>query len=229
MASQIQINPSLEESWKKELQDEFQADYFKQLKAFLIDEYEQHTVFPPKSQILRALDHTPFQQVKVVILGQDPYHGDGQANGLCFSVKKGVTIPPSLKNIFKEIKSDLGYELPDHGDLTPWADNGVLLLNATLTVRKGQAGSHHQKGWERFTDAVIQSLDKKREGLIFLLWGKKAQDKAHFIDKSNHHVLTAAHPSPFSAYNGFMGCRHFSKANQLLAEANKSPIDWQIK
>jgi uracil-DNA glycosylase len=178
--------------------------------------------------IFNAFNHTPFDKVKVVLLGQDPYHGPGQAHGLCFSVQRGVPPPPSLKNMFKELRDDVGFRIPAHGNLEAWADQGVFLLNATLTVRAGEAGSHQGKGWETFTAAAVRRLSEKREGLVFLLWGRFAHQKEALIDTSRHHVLKAAHPSPLSAHNGFFGCRHFSKANALLEKQGLKPIDWQI-
>jgi uracil-DNA glycosylase len=218
----------IDESWKKPLQEEFAKPYFAQLVEFLKQEKTAgKTIFPPGSQIFSAFQHTPFDQVKVVIIGQDPYHGEGQAHGLCFSVNKGVPVPPSLKNIYKELESDIeGFKAPSHGDLNHWADQGVLLLNATLTVEKDKAGSHQGKGWEQFTDAVIRLVSEKREHVVFILWGRFAQGKASFIDASKHLILQAAHPSPFSAYNGFLGCRHFSRTNQYLQDHDISPILW---
>jgi len=221
--------PRLESSWLELLRDEFQKDYFIQLKQFLVEEKAKYRVFPPGSRIFAALDTTPFRQVKVVILGQDPYHGEGQAHGLCFSVPAGVKPPPSLNNIFQELKNDLGIPIPSHGNLEPWARQGVLLLNATLTVRANQAGSHQHKGWEQFTDTVIRALAEQREHLVFLLWGNYAQAKASMIDPSKHLVLKAAHPSPFSVYRGFYGCRHFSLTNQYLENMGQKPIDWNIE
>lgn len=221
---------AIQESWLNVLKEEFEKPYMKDLKAFLLEEKQKgHQVYPKGSEIFNALNYTPFDRVKVVILGQDPYHGIGQAHGLSFSVRKGMAIPPSLKNIYKELNSDInGFTIPDHGNLTKWADEGVLLLNATLTVRAHEAGSHQGKGWEVFTDKIISRLSEEREGIVFLLWGRYAQNKSALIDGSKHNILTAAHPSPFSAYNGFLGCRHFSKANEILTKAGKAPIDWQI-
>ena len=221
---------TLEKSWLKELDTEFEKGYMKDLKSFLQQEKQQGiTVYPKGSDVFNALDHTPFNKVKVVILGQDPYHGQGQAHGLSFSVQKGITVPPSLKNIYKELATDIeGFSVPTHGNLTQWADEGVLLLNATLTVRAHEAGSHQKKGWEIFTDKIISQLSEQREGLVFLLWGRYAQNKSSLIDQTKHTILVAAHPSPFSAYNGFLGCRHFSKANAILEKQGLSPIDWQI-
>ena len=223
-----EVNPIIEESWKEILFKEFQSTYFADIKAFLVEEKKKNIVYPPGHQIFSAFNHTPFSSVKVVIIGQDPYHGKGQANGLCFSVSDGVTKPPSLVNIFKELNEDLGIKIPASGNLEKWADQGVLLLNATLTVRANQAGSHQNKGWENFTDAVIWALSDKREGLIFILWGAFAQAKQKLIDVSKHHILKAAHPSPFSAYNGFFGCKHFSKTNELLKEMGKDEINWGV-
>ncbi len=222
----MESNIKIEVSWLEVLKDEFSKPYFKNLKQFLIEEKKKHTIFPKGDEIFNAFGHTPFNQVKVVIIGQDPYHGDNQANGLCFSVKKGVKIPPSLKNIYKELETDVEKEIPNHGDLTHWADQGILLLNATLTVRRKSPGSHQGKGWEQFTDACIKHLSEKKEGLVFILWGSYAQNKASMVDTSKHHVLKAAHPSPFSAHRGFFGCKHFSKTNELLVQQNQEPISW---
>lgn len=220
----------INESWKAVLADEFEKPYMKDLIAFLQREKQEgKVIFPPAPLIFNAFEHTPFEEVKVVILGQDPYHGNGQAHGLSFSVQKGVGIPPSLRSIYKELLSDIsGFVIPQHGELTQWADQGVLLLNATLTVRKAEPASHHKKGWEIFTDQVIRTLSEKRSGVIFLLWGKNAQAKIPLIDEKKHTILTAAHPSPYSAYNGFFGCRHFSKTNEILKNQGKTPINWQI-
>lgn len=226
--NQTTINPVIEGSWKQVLANEFNKEYFQSLKSFLIEERSKYRIFPPGSQIFNAFNHTPFQNVKVVILGQDPYHGPGQAHGLCFSVPEGIPQPPSLVNIFKEINSDLGLAIPKHGNLEKWAKQGVLLLNATLTVRAHQAGSHQNRGWEQFTDAAIMALSNGRQGIVFMLWGSYAQAKARIIDKTKHHILTAPHPSPLSVYRGFSGCKHFSKANQLLEEEGFSPIDWNL-
>ena len=222
----VTINPVIHESWKKELSEEFAKPYFAQLKQFLIDERQKHTVYPPGKLMFSAFNHTHFNNVKVVILGQDPYHGPGQANGLCFSVSDGIKMPPSLVNIFKEIHDDLGYSMPLSGNLERWADQGVLLLNAMLSVRANEPGSHQGKGWEQFTDSVIQHISKDKSGVVFLLWGRYAQAKEALIDATKHHILKAAHPSPFSAYNGFMGCKHFSKANELLRAQGLKEIDW---
>lgn len=221
----VKIDPS----WYEVLRPQFEASYFAQLKEFLVAERQQYVCYPPGSKIFNAFDSTPFDKVKVVILGQDPYHEPGQAMGLCFSVPDGVLVPPSLVNIIKEINSDLGTQIPlTHGDLSGWAEQGVLLLNATLTVRAHQAGSHQRHGWELFTDAAIRALSEKRNGLVFLLWGSYAISKAQFIDRSRHLVLTAPHPSPLSAYRGFFGCRHFSQCNAYLQQQGLSPINWDI-
>jgi uracil-DNA glycosylase len=222
------IDPTIEESWKNTLTNEFNQPYFYELKKFLVEEKHNHTVYPPGPLIFNAFNQTPWDKVRVVILGQDPYHGKGQAHGLCFSVRQGITPPPSLVNIFKEIKEDLGLEVPGHGNLEYWARQGVFLLNATLTVRANQAGSHQGKGWEQFTDAVIRKLSDDREHLVFLLWGRYAQNKGSLIDGNKHLILTAAHPSPFSAYNGFFGCRHFSKTNEYLEKNGLEAIDWRL-
>jgi uracil-DNA glycosylase len=223
-----QVNPQIESSWKELLNDEFAASYFATLKEFLVEERKKYTIYPPGKLIFNAFDQTPFDKVRVVILGQDPYHGTGQAHGLCFSVPQGITQPPSLVNIYKELQNDLGIPAPRNGNLEKWAQQGVLLLNATLTVRANQAGSHQGKGWERFTDSVITKISEKRVGIIFLLWGKYAQAKETLIDINRHYILKAAHPSPLSAYNGFIGCRHFSKTNDLLTKHGLPPIDWKV-
>jgi len=223
------IRPAIEESWLDLLRDEFNASYFSELKSFLISEKRTgKVVFPPGDLIFNALNSTPFHKVKAVIIGQDPYHGTGQANGLCFSVADGVPIPPSLKNIFKELREDLNQEPPLSGNLQKWADQGVLLLNATLTVESGRAGSHQNKGWEKFTDTIICKLSDNRSGIVFLLWGKFAQAKEALISSKKHFILKAPHPSPFSAHTGFLGCRHFSKANALLLQSGQDPIDWTL-
>lgn len=217
----------IDASWKEVLQKEFEKDYFTRLTSFVREEYAGTTpIYPPAKLIFNAFDHCPFNEVKVVILGQDPYHGVGQANGLCFSVNKGVAFPPSLMNIFKEIQSDLGTPIPQDGDLTRWSDQGVLLLNATLTVRASQAGSHQKRGWEEFTDAAIRELAERRENIVFILWGSYAQKKGAFIDRNRHLVLTSPHPSPLSAYQGFFGNHHFSRTNRYLAEHGKKEIIW---
>ena len=222
------INPKIEGSWKKILKDEFSSQYFTELKEFLIEEKKKFNIYPPGKLIFNAFNRTPFEEVRVVILGQDPYHGKGQAHGLCFSVPEGISQPPSLFNIFKELKSDLGIPIANHGNLEKWTSQGILLINATLTVRANQAGSHQNKGWEKFSDVVIQKISEKRAGIIFLLWGKYAQAKELLIDKNKHYVLKAAHPSPFSAHNGFFGCKHFSKTNDILSRHGLEKIDWRI-
>lgn len=219
----VKIDPS----WYQVLQPQFEAPYFAQLKEFLVEERKQYVCYPKGSDIFAAFDHTPFDKVRVVIIGQDPYHEPGQAHGLCFSVPQGVVVPPSLVNIIKEINSDLGVNIPlTSGNLMGWADQGVLLLNATLTVRAHQAGSHQRRGWEQFTDAAISALSQQRSGIVFLLWGSYAIAKSQLIDRNKHFVLTAPHPSPLSAYRGFFGCRHFSQANALLQQQSLPPIDW---
>ena len=223
-----QVNAQIESSWKAVLEDEFSSPYFAELKEFLIAEKQKYTIYPPGMSIFNAFNHTPFDQVRVVILGQDPYHGPGQAHGLCFSVPQGIPAPPSLVNIFKEIKSDLGIEMPKHGNLEKWANQGVLLLNATLSVRANQAGSHQGKGWERFTDSVISKISDQKTGIIFLLWGKYAQAKEKLINTQKHYILKAAHPSPLSVYNGFTGCKHFSKTNDILLSHGHPIIDWSL-
>lgn len=215
------------ESWQAPLQDELRKDYFKTLTKFLEKEYESDRIFPPKKQIFEALNLTPYSSVKVVIIGQDPYHGQGQAHGLAFSVRKGVKIPPSLKNIYKELASDIGFIAPDHGYLKSWATQGVLLLNSVLTVRESRAGSHSKKGWESFTDRIVQVLNQDKRGLVFLLWGNYAKEKGACIDRQRHFVLECAHPSPFSAKK-FFGNRHFSQANRFLISKNHPPIDWSV-
>ncbi len=220
------IGPKIHDSWKEVLKDEFQKPYFSDLKKFLVDQRAINTIYPPGNMIFNAFDKTPFTEVKVVILGQDPYHGPGQAHGLCFSVPKGITPPPSLMNIFKEIKQDIGSDIPSNGNLERWAEQGVLLLNATLTVMANQPLSHQNRGWETFTDRVIELLSLQKKGLVFLLWGRNAKAKEPLIDDSKHFILKAAHPSPFSAYSGFFGCKHFSKTNELLEQQSITPIDW---
>jgi len=222
------INPSIEESWKSVLSTEFNKPYFLELKSFLLEEKKKFRVFPPGSLIFNAFNHTPFGKVKVVFIGQDPYHGYGQAHGLCFSVPNGIAQPPSLVNIFKELENDLGIKPPLHGNLEKWADQGVLLLNATLTVRENQAGSHQRRGWELFTDEAIRQLSAQKDGVIFVLWGNFAIAKKELIDLTRHPVLTAAHPSPLSANKGFFGCRHFSKINVILRKKSKEEIDWRL-
>ncbi len=218
--------PNIEDSWKKILKESFETEGFRNLADFVKSEYLKTAVYPAPKNIFRAYDLCPFNKVKVVILGQDPYHGMGQANGLCFAVNPGIALPPSLKNIFKEIKEDIGIDPQQNGDLSRWATQGVLLLNSTLTVRAGLAGSHQGRGWEEFTDATIRALSDQREKLVFILWGNYAKEKGKFIDRSKHLVLESAHPSPFSAYNGFFGCKHFSKANKYLKENGGEEIKW---
>jgi uracil-DNA glycosylase len=217
----------IEESWKQILAPQFEMNYFKELKSFLKEEVKKQIIYPPGRQLFSAFNGTPFHKVKVVIIGQDPYHGPGQANGLCFSVSDGIKPPPSLVNIFKELHHDLGIAIPKHGNLEKWARQGVFLLNATLTVRQGEPASHQGKGWETFTDEVIKVLSQHRNHLVFLLWGKFAQAKQLLIDSSKHCVLKAAHPSPFSATH-FFGCKHFSKTNEYLIAHHQTPIDWDI-
>jgi uracil-DNA glycosylase len=214
--------------WNPVLRAELDAPYFKELQRFVAAERARQRIYPPPDEVFAALHLTPYSSVKVLILGQDPYHGAGQAHGLCFSVRPGVPLPPSLENIFTELENDVGVRRPDHGCLDCWARQGVLLLNATLTVRAGQAASHQGKGWERFTDAVIRRVNDECDGVVFMLWGSYAQKKAAFVDTDRHLVLKAAHPSPLSAHNGFLGCRHFSKANAYLAEHGRDPIDWAL-
>lgn len=221
------VDVRIEQSWKSKLAKEFEQDYFAGLTDFVREEYRQYTIYPPGRLIFNAFDLCPFEQVRVVILGQDPYHEPGQAHGLCFSVQEGVPLPPSLENIFREIRQDLGEEPLPSGNLERWARQGVLLLNATLTVRAHRAGSHQNKGWERFTDAVVHRLAEEKQGLVFLLWGAYAQRKGEFIDSNRHLVLKSVHPSPLSAYRGFFGNHHFSKANQYLQSQGLDPIDWR--
>lgn len=219
----------LEPGWKARIGSYLDRPEMRALADFLRAEKRAgKVIYPPGSEIFAAFDHTPFEAVRVVILGQDPYHGPGQAHGLCFSVRPGVRVPPSLDNIFKEISRDLGLPRPDHGCLTPWADRGVLLLNSVLTVERGLAGSHQNKGWEGFTDAAIDALSREREGIVFLLWGSYAQRKGRLIDSQRHHVLTSVHPSPLSAHRGFLGCGHFSTANAWLERQGLAPIDWSL-
>ncbi len=217
-------------SWDKVLEGEFDKPYYLQLREFLISEYRSCIVYPNMYDIFNAMKYTPYENVRAVIIGQDPYHGEGQAHGLCFSVKKGVAVPPSLQNIFKEIKADVGIDnMGKHGELTSWAKSGVLLLNAVLTVRAGQAGSHRGKGWETLTDRIIEKLNERPEPIVFLLWGAYAKSKKALITAPQHFVLTAAHPSPLSAYNGFFGCRHFSQTNEFLKSKGLTEIDWSIE
>lgn len=221
------MNVSIHPSWKSQLQQEFDQPYFKQLVRFVKQEYQQHTCYPKGKDIFAAFDHCPFEETKVVVLGQDPYHGPNQANGLCFSVKEGIPHPPSLINIFQEIAQDVGQPYPQSGNLARWAKQGVLLLNATLTVRAKQAGSHQNKGWEPFTDAVIRRVSNQLQGVVFLLWGGFAKKKAALIDTTKHHILSSGHPSPLSANRGlWFGNKHFSKANQVLGQMGKSAIQW---
>ena len=223
------MNVEIHPSWKNILNDEFEKPYFSELVAFVKNEYQQHTCYPPGKKIFNALDLCPFDKVKVVIIGQDPYHGPNQAHGLCFSVNEGISHPPSLINIFKEIQADLGTSYPRSGNLEPWAKQGVLLLNATLTVRAHQAGSHQNKGWEIFTDAIIKAISDNKEGVIFLLWGGFAKKKAKIIDAKKHHVLTSGHPSPLSANRGlWFGNQHFSLTNSLLEQAKEEAIQWSL-
>ena len=214
--------------WDQVLAGEFEKEYYRELRAFLKSEYATRTIYPSMYDIFNALKHTAYRDVKVVILGQDPYHGPGQAHGMCFSVKKGVPVPPSLVNIYKELKEDVGFQIPSHGFLESWADQGVMLMNTVLTVRAGQANSHKGKGWEIFTDQVIRHLNEREQPMVFLLWGANAKSKRQLITNPKHMILTAAHPSPLSAYNGFFGCRHFSRANLFLQEQGMKPIDWQL-
>ena len=214
--------------WNPVLRAEFDQPYWSELQRFVADERARHTVYPPAEDVYAALHSTPREEVKVMILGQDPYHGPSQAHGLCFSVRPGVEVPPSLQNIFKELQSDLGIDPPGHGSLQSWADRGVLLLNATLTVRAHQAASHQGKGWEVFTDQVIRSVNDKAEGVVFILWGASARKKQALIDTTRHTILQSAHPSPLSSYRGFFGSQPFSRANQALADAGREPVDWRI-
>ncbi len=223
------MDVKIEESWKAVLKDEFTKDYFLQIVTFIKTEKATgKIIYPPGSLLFNAFDKTPFDKVKVVLLGQDPYHNPGQAHGLSFSVPKGITKPPSLINIFKELQSDLGIKISVDGNLEKWAMQGVLLLNASLTVRKNEPGSHSKIGWIEFTDAIIKKISAEKKGVVFLLWGKFAQDKQPLIDETKHHVLKAAHPSPFSADKGFFGCKHFSKANEFLMQEGLQPIDWKL-
>ncbi len=220
------MNVAIEESWKKILNEEFEKDYFISLTEFVRSEYRDQKVFPPGKLIFNAFEHTPLDKLKVIIVGQDPYHGHGQANGLCFSVNEGVKLPPSLVNIFKERESDLGIAFSENGSLTHWADQGVLLLNATLTVRAQSPGSHQNKGWEEFTDAVLKKVLDMKQNLVVILWGAYAQKKGAFIDKSKHFVIESAHPSPFSVQRGFFGSKPFSKCNNYLINKGLKPIEW---
>lgn len=223
-----QTRPRIGESWLAVLENEFQQPYMRDLRAFLVEEKRRGPVFPPGNEIFAAFDHTPFDAVRVVILGQDPYHGPGQAHGLCFSVRRGVQLPPSLANIFQELHDDLGVPVPRHGDLSSWARQGVLLLNSVLTVRAHQAMSHRGRGWETFTDKVIAELNARRSGLVFVLWGASAGKKREMIDARRHLVLESPHPSPLSASRGFFGCRHFSRIDRHLRERGEHPIEWRL-
>ena len=218
----------LNNDWEELLKDEFKKDYYIRLRDFLIDEYKNNLIFPNMENIFEALKHTSYKDTKVLILGQDPYHGEGQAHGLAFSVQPSVKIPPSLLNMYKELRNDLGCYIPNNGYLMPWADQGVLLLNTALTVRAHEANSHKNKGWEIFTDEIIKILNKKEDPVIFVLWGANARKKKDFIDENRHYILEAPHPSPLSASRGFFGCKHFSKINEILINLGKKPIDWQI-
>ena len=223
------MDVKIEQSWKNALACEFDKPYFASLVRFLHEEKAAgKTIFPPGSQIFKAFDLTPLSKVKVVILGQDPYHGEGQAHGLCFSVQKGVEPPPSLKNMFKELNSDIGMAIPNHGELTKWAKQGVLMLNTVLTVRKGMANSHRGMGWETFTDRVIEFLNVREKPIVFLLWGSPARAKKKLITNPKHVILETVHPSPLSAYNGFFGCKHFSKTNEILKSIGSAEIDWSL-
>lgn len=220
------MSVKIHDSWKEHLKSEFSKDYFTELTGFVRNEFERTRIYPPPTNIFRALDLCPFDKVKVVILGQDPYHGPGQANGLCFAVNDGVVFPPSLRNIFKELHDDVGTEMPQCGNLECWAKQGVLLLNATLTVEARKAGSHQNKGWEDFTDAVIKNISDEKENVVFILWGRYAQDKGKIIDTQKHMVISSAHPSPFSADRGFFGSKPFSKTNEYLEWNGAKAIDW---
>ncbi len=222
------MDVKIADSWKMKLQPEFDKPYFENLAQFVKTEYSQYTVYPPGREMFSAFDHCSFNNVKVVIIGQDPYHGPGQANGLCFSVKDGIRKPPSLQNIFKELQSDLNISIPESGNLERWADQGVLLLNATLTVRANNAGSHQKKGWEEFTDNVIKLISDEKEGIVFILWGAYAQRKGEIIDKTKHHIIASAHPSPFAADRGFFGSKPFSRTNAYLTNNRRKPIDWSL-
>lgn len=222
------VTPQIDSTWLTAMQDEFDAPYFARLMGFLNEERNKHIIYPTEQQVFSAFNHTPFDKIKVVILGQDPYHGPGQANGLCFSVSPGIKQPPSLKNIFKEIQDDVGIPIPKTGDLTPWANQGILLLNTVFTVRAGEANSHKNKGWERFTSAVIQKISAEKSDVVFLLWGNPAKQKEELIDTKKHHILKAAHPSPLAG-GAFFGCKHFSKTNIILHNLGKAEIDWRIE
>ena len=222
------MNVKIEKSWEKELSSEFEKNYFKNLTSFVTKEYASKKVYPKPENVFRAFDLCPFDKTKVVIIGQDPYHGAGQAHGLCFSVQRGIQNPPSLKNIFKEIADDLGIKMSDSGDLSSWASQGVLLLNATLTVLATQAGSHQKKGWEEFTDSAIKTISDKKENVVFLLWGSYAQGKEILINSQKHLILKAPHPSPLSSYRGFFGSKHFSQTNKYLKDTDQDEIDWSV-
>lgn len=223
------MNVKIDDTWKKALKSEFNKPYFLEIVNFLrTEKMQKKTIFPPGSLIFNAFNTTPIDKVKVVIIGQDPYHGAGQAHGLCFSVQNGINPPPSLLNIFKELQEDIGINIPNHGNLTHWAEQGVLLLNASLTVRANEPMSHAKIGWAQFTDAAIKKVSDEKKNVVFLLWGKFAQEKQSLIDETKHFVLKAAHPSPLSAYNGFLGCRHFSKTNEFLTRNGIDPIDWSL-
>lgn len=219
-------NIKIDESWKKHLSHELESNYFQNIVDFILEEKKTQIVYPKENEIFSAFLLTPFDKVSVVIIGQDPYHGEGQANGLCFSVNDGIKKPPSLTNIFKEIKNDIGEEIPVSGNLEHWARQGVLLLNASLTVRAQKAASHQKIGWQKFTDAVIKSISDNKKGVVFILWGRFAQNKESLINTTKHHILKSVHPSPLSAYNGFFGCKHFSKTNEILKQSNLKPIRW---
>ncbi|MGQ7869711.1 uracil-DNA glycosylase [Sunxiuqinia sp. sy24] len=220
------MDVKIDASWRNVLADEFKKDYFEKLSAFVHEEYRSQSIYPPAKLIFNAFNQCPFDQLKVVILGQDPYHGPGQAHGLCFSVNDGIRVPPSLRNIFKELQQDVGKTIPTSGNLTDWAKQGVLLLNATLTVRAGQAASHQKKGWETFTDAVIQQINAQKEHVVFILWGNYAIQKGELIDQSKHLVLTSVHPSPLSASRGYFGNKHFSQTNDFLKQHKLGPVNW---
>lgn len=224
----VSVMVNIGNDWDEILKGEFEKEYYLKLREFLKQEYFTRKIFPDMYDIFNALKYTPYNNVKAVIIGQDPYHGEGQAHGLCFSVREGIEKPPSLKNIFKELHDDIGFTEPENGTLTKWAEDGVLLLNAVLTVREGQANSHQGKGWEIFTDTVISHLNKREKPMVFILWGRNARNKKTLITNPAHKILEAAHPSPLSAYNGFFGCRHFSKANEFLKANGIEEINWQI-
>jgi len=229
MVQSIKLSDYLSDHWKKLMETELESEYFQRIEDFLINEKSKGiVVYPPVNEIFTALNLVLLSEIKVVIIGQDPYHGESQAHGLCFSVKYGIEPPPSLVNIFKEIKSNTGISIPQHGELTYWAKQGVLLLNAVLTVRANQAGSHQKIGWQIFTDAIISLISKQTNGIVFLLWGKYAESKCNLIDDDKHYILKSPHPSPLSAFAGFFGCKHFSKTNEILKSLRKTPIDWSL-